>query len=134
MRDPYEPVSPVEAWQADKEQRRMADAQKVGGEVVAQAKDNGLFNTNPVVAANAIVGAIAAVGSILVIGGYVDSSEVEQIKAAAGQIVPAAFIIVSVIAGIWGRMHAYSPKSAAIIAVTNAAAPAGAVPTLDPPP
>jgi fumarate reductase subunit D len=111
----------------------MAD-QKIGGEVIRQANDGGVFNTEPVVAANAIVGIVAAVGSILVIGGYVDSDQVDQLKSAAGQIVPAVFLIASIVAGIWGRMHAYSPKSAAIIAVTNAAAPAGAVPTLDPPP
>lgn len=119
--------SPVAAWQAEKDQ-------KAGQEVRAQAADNGIWNTNPVVAANAIVGAIAAVGSILVIGGYVESGEVDAIKGAAGQIVPAAFLIVSIIAGVWGRMHAYSPKSAAKIAVVNAAAATGAVPVLAPPP
>jgi fumarate reductase subunit D len=108
--------------------------QKVGGAVVRQANDGGVFNTEPVVAANAIVGIVAAVGSILVIGGYIDSEQVDQLKGAAGQIVPAVFLVVSIVAGMWGRMHAYSPRSAAVIAVTNASAPAGAVPTLDPPP
>lgn len=131
MRDPYEPipegVMPLPS-------AAEAEAQAVTRAVQEQADDNGLFNTNPVAAANAITGIIAAVGSILVIGGYVKGSEVDAIKGAAGVIVPAAFVVVSTVAAIWGRAKAYSPKTAAKIAIANAEKPAGATPTLLPPP
>ncbi len=111
----------------------MAD-QKQGGEVVRQAGDNGIWNTEPSVVRGAVVGIVAAIGSILVIGGYVDTGEVDTVKDAAGQIVPAVFIILGIVQAVWTRFSVYSPRSAARIAVANAAKPAGAVPAMDPPP
>src|SRR5215218_5090034 len=134
MRDPYEPVSPVDQWQAEKAQRAADTEQKVGGEVHRQALDNSLMNTDPVLVRTTIVGVVSAILAILVIGGYVTGDEKSAIEDQAGIIVPAVLILAQVIGGIWSRMAAYSPQSAAKIAVANAAAPAGAVPILDPPP
>lgn len=112
----------------------MADEQKVGSEVHRQANDNSIGNTDPVMLRTTIVGVISAVLAILVIGGYVTAGEKSAIEEQAGIIIPAVLILAQVIGGIWSRMAAYSPRSAAKIAVVNALAPAGAVPTLDPPP
>lgn len=131
MRDPYEPVAEHEAWKA---QRVAAEEQKVGEEVHEQATDNGIWNTEPAAAAGAVVSIVAAVGSILVIGGYADNEQIEALKSSAGIIIPACFVIAGAVQAIWTRMKAYSPRSAAKIAVVNAKAPAGAVPVLDPPP
>lgn len=112
----------------------MADEQKVGGAVHAQASDNSLMNTEPAAAAGAVVGIVGAVGSILIIGGYADNAQIDALKNSAGVIVPACFVIAATVQAIWTRFKAYSGRSAARIAVVNATAPAGAVPILDPPP
>jgi hypothetical protein len=116
------------------QQMRVEQEQKVGGEVVRQATDNSLMNTEPAAVAGAVVGIVGAVGSILVIGGYADTGQIDVLKNEAGIIVPACFIIAGTVQAIWTRMKAYSPRSAARIAVANAAATAGSVPALDPPP
>jgi nitrate/nitrite transporter NarK len=105
-----------------------------GPEVVRQATDNSLGNTEPAIVAGAVVGIVGAVGSILVIGGYIDDSQSQQLKDAAGQIIPALFIVAAVVQAAWTRMKVYSPRSAAQIAIVNAKAPAETPPTLVGPP
>lgn len=108
----------------------MTDATKTGGEVVEQARDNSFTNREPAVVAGAVVGVVGAVGSILVIGGYIDEGQKQALADNAGIIVPAVFAIAAVIQTAWTRAKAYSPRSAARIAVANAAAPAGTPPIL----
>jgi len=105
-----------------------------GHEVVKQANDNSIQNTDPALVRGTIVGIVAAVCSILVLGGYIDESQKQSIIDNVGIIVPALVALISIIQAIWTRMAVYSPRSAAKIAVTNAAAPAGTPPTLAPPP
>jgi hypothetical protein len=81
-----------------------------------------------------VVGIVGAAASILVIGGYIDADQSQQLKDAAGQLVPAVLIIVAIIQAVITRLHVYSPKSAANVAVINANAPAGSAPILAPPP
>lgn len=104
-----------------------------GHDVIKQANDNGIFNTNAAAATGAIVGGVGAIGSILVIGGWIQPPEVEQLKGAAGQIVPACFLIAAIVQGVWTRYLVWSGRSAARIAVENAK-PTTTVPTLAPPP
>lgn len=114
--------------------RIVADEQKIGGEVHQQAVDNSVGNTEPVMLRNTIVGVVSALLAILVLGGYVTGDESRELEAQAGIIIPALLLAVQIISGIWSRQGAYSPKSAAEIAIVNASAPMGAAPTLDPPP
>jgi hypothetical protein len=80
--------------------------------------------------AGAVVGIVGAVGSILVIGGYIDEGQRKALQDSAGQIVPAVFVIAAIAQAIFTRMRAYSPRSAAQIAIVNAKAPAGTPATL----
>jgi NADH:ubiquinone oxidoreductase subunit 6 (subunit J) len=112
----------------------MTDSTLTGAAVVEQSEDNSLGNTEPVVSAGAVVGFISAVASVLVIGGWIGEDQKRQLESSAGVIVPALLLIVPIVASIIGRMKAYSPRSAARIAVNNAAAPAGTAPTISSPP
>jgi hypothetical protein len=105
-----------------------------GHEVVQQARDNSITNTDPAMVRGAVVGIVTAVGSILVIGGYISEDQKQALADNAGVIVPALFAIAAVVQAIWTRMSVYSPRTAAKIAVANAVAPAGSPPTLAPPP
>lgn len=105
-----------------------------GHEVVRQATDNSPMNTEPAMVAGAVVGIVGAVGSILVIGGYIDEGQRKALQDSAGQIVPAVFVIAAIAQAIFTRMRAYSPRSAAQIAIVNAKAPAGTPATLIGPP
>lgn len=103
-------------------------------EVIEQAHDNSLPNTEPAIVAGAVVGIVGAVGSILVIGGYIDADQKKALEDSAGQIVPAVIVIAAIVQAIITRVRAYSPRTAARIALVNAKAPAGAAPTLIGPP
>lgn len=106
----------------------------IGRDVTKQATDNSLGNTEPAIVAGAVVGIVGAVGSILVIGGYIDEDQRKALQDSAGQIIPALFVIAAIVQAIITRMRAYSPRSAAQIAIVNAQAPAGTPPTLVGPP
>lgn len=115
----------------------MAD-QKIGGEVVAQAHDNGIWNTDPLVAKAAVIGVATSVCLALGAFGIVTEEQRLTIIEQVGNVTYGLFvvlpIVVSLVTAAWARLSVYSPRSAAKIAVANAAAPAGSVPTLDPPP
>jgi hypothetical protein len=111
----------------------MTDA-LTGHPVVKIANDASLPNTEPALITGSVVGIVGAAASILVIGGYIDADQSQQLKDAAGQLVPAVLIIVAIIQAVITRLHVYSPKSAANVAVINANAPAGSAPILAPPP
>lgn len=109
-----------------------------GSEVIEQARDNSIWNTEPVVAKAAVVGITTSVLIALGAFGLVSEEQRTVIIEQVGNITYGVFVIlplvISLLTALWGRLSAYSPRSAAKIAVANAAAPAGAVPTLDPPP
>jgi hypothetical protein len=105
-----------------------------GHPVVKIANDASLPNTEPALITGSVVGIVGAVASILVIGGYIDAEQSQQLKDAAGQLVPAVLVIAAIVQAVITRLHVYSPKSAATVAVINAESPAGTPPTLAPPP
>lgn len=103
-------------------------------EVRAQANDSSPLNTDPALVRGAVVGIVGAVASILVIGGYIDEGQKQALVDNVGVIVPAVLVIASVIQAVWTRLAVYSPRTAARIAVVNAAQPSGSAPTLLSPP
>lgn len=104
-----------------------------GREVIQQAADNSVGNTEPALVRGAVVGVVTVVGSILVLGGYIDESQKQSLIDNIGVIIPAVFAIAAVVQAFWTRFGVYSPRSAAKIAVLNAS-PATIAPTLAPPP
>src|SRR5215207_8635557 len=112
----------------------MTNDQKVGGEVVEQATDNSIFNAEPAVVRGAVISVVCAFAALLVVGGVLDQGQKEALEQNAGTIAVAVMVILPILQSIWTRFAVYSPRSAAKIAVVNAAAPARTVPTLDPPP
>jgi hypothetical protein len=115
----------------------MADI-KTGNQVVAQANDNSLFNTEPVVAKAAVVGIATSILIALGAFGLVTEEQRNTIVEQVGNITVGIFIVapflIQIATALWQRLSAYSPRSAAKIAVDNAAAPIGTPPVLDPAP
>ena len=109
----------------------MTDPVLTGHEVVEQAHDNSIFNTDPALVRGAVVGIVSAVASILVIGGYIDEAQKQALSENAGIIIPAFFAIAAVVQAAWTRAGVYSPRSAAKVAVESAVKGS---PTLAPPP
>ncbi len=108
--------------------------QKAGVEVREQARDSSLFNAEPAVVRGAVISIVGAIATLLVVSGVLDPDQKKQLEENAGTIAVAVLVILPILQSIWTRFAVYSPRSAAKIAVTNATAPAGAVPVLDPPP
>jgi|SRR6188768_395849 len=111
----------------------MADM-KVGQEVRAQSVDNSFGNTEPVLQAGTLTGVVSAILAILLIGNVIDEDQRKVLEENIGIIIPALIFIAPVIASLIGRLRAYSPRSAAKIAVANSNSAAGSAPILDPPP
>ena len=101
-----------------------------GKEVRAQANDDSIQNTEPVMLRSTIVGIVSAVLAILVLSGVITGDERQAIEDNIGVIIPALLLLAPVLSGIWSRFGAFSPRSVARVAVRNAAAPAGAQPTI----
>lgn len=112
----------------------MADEQKVGREVLAQANDNSVWNTEPAVVRGAVISVVGAIGTLLVVSGVLDADQKQALEDNAGTIAVAVLLIVPIVQSVWTRFAVYSGRSAARIAVATATKPGGAVPTLDPPP
>lgn len=105
-----------------------------GREVVRQAHDDSLDNREPV-ALRGIIGQVVAVAvALLVYKGILEPDEGAAIGVQSDLIVGAVMVLVSVVTIAAQRARAYAPKTAAEIAVKNAAAPVGAAPTLVTPP
>lgn len=104
---------------------------KTPSEVVAQAQDNSVWNTDPALVKGTVVGLVTAVGSILVIGGYIDETQKQALADNAGVIVPAVLGIAAVVQAVWTRRSVWAPRTAAQAAVVSAKT---GVPTLIPPP
>lgn len=103
-------------------------------EVYAQANDKSIFNREPALVRGAVVSIVGAVATILVVSGVLDETQKRQLEDNAGTIAVAVLVIVPILQSLWTRMVAYSPKTAAEIAVVNAAQPSGSAPTLLGPP
>lgn len=112
----------------------MAEDQKTGVEVREQAKDSSWLNAEPAVVRGAVISIVGALATLLVVGGVLDTDQKKQLEENAGTIAVAVMVILPILQSVWTRFAVYSPRSAAKIAVANAAKPSGAVPTLDPPP
>jgi uncharacterized membrane protein len=108
--------------------------QKAGGEVVAQAGDNSIWNAEPAVVRGAVISIVGLVATLLVMSGVLTPEQKQQLEDNAGTIAVAVLLILPILQSIWTRLAVYSPRSAAKIAMSNASKPAGAAPTLDPPP
>jgi hypothetical protein len=128
MRDPYEPVPEYVA------RPTLTEDTKVGQEVNAQARDNSLFNTEPAVVRGGVISIVGALATLLVVGGVLDPGQKQQLEDNAGTIAVAVMVILPILQSVWTRFAVYSPRSAAKVAVVNAARPAGDAPTLNPPP
>lgn len=107
-------------------------------EVVAQSRDNGIMNTEPLVAKAAVVGVVTSICIAAGAFGLVTEEQRTIIVEQVGNITVAVFILlpllVSLVNSLWGRLSAFSPRTAAKIAVINAEQPAGSPPTLLSPP
>lgn len=99
---------------------------KVGQEVVNQANDDSLLNTEPLVAKAAVVGVATSVLVALGAFGLVTEEQRTTITHAVGELTYYLFVllplIVSLVTGLWARLSTFSPRSAARIAVANAGA------------
>lgn len=109
-------------------------SEKTGAAVVAQARDNSIWNTEPAVARGAIIAIVGGLAAILVAFGVLDADQKQVLEENAGAIAVAVLIIVPILQSVWTRLAVWSPKTVAEIAIENATAPAGAAPTLIPPP
>jgi hypothetical protein len=112
----------------------MTDQDLTGKEVVAQAHDDSILNREPALARGAVVAIVTALASILVIGGWIDETQKQDLVDNVGILVPALLAIIAIAQAVWTRAAVYSPRTTARVAVANAIAPAGAPPTLLPPP
>ncbi len=111
---------------------------ETGNEVRQQARDNSLFNTEPVVAKAAVVGFVTSVCIALGAFGLVTEEQRNIIVEQVGNITFGIFVvgplILSLLTALWQRLSAFSPRTAARIAVLNASKPAGSDPSLLSPP
>lgn len=108
----------------------MTDTTLTGHEVVEQAKDNSVWNTEPAVVRGAVISIVGAIGTILVVSGILDTDQKQQLQDNAGTIAVAVVLILPILQGIWTRFGAWSGRSAARIALVNAKAPADTPPIL----
>jgi hypothetical protein len=117
-------MDPVKEWQAEK-------AQRAGAEVVEQAEDNSIWNTEPAVVRGAVISIVGAIATLLVVGGVLDANQKRTLEDNAGTIAVAVAVIVPILQSVWTRLAVWSGRTAARNAVESAVA---GVPTLDPPP
>ena len=89
-------------------------------DVREQASDGNVLNTEPAVVKGAVIAFIGAIGAIAVIGGWLTNDEVKQLQDQAGIIIPALFVVLSIVQAIWTRASVWSPRSAARAAVASA--------------
>jgi hypothetical protein len=111
----------------------MTDA-LTGHEVVRQAADDSLGNTEPVALTQTIMQIIGVVVAVLVFKGYIQPNEGAFITAQSVILIGAIISLSAFVGAALGRARAYAPKTAATIAIVNAKAPAGTPPTLLSPP
>jgi hypothetical protein len=105
-----------------------------GTEVYAQASDNSIFNADPAIVRGAVISIVGLIAGLLVMTGVLSAEQKQVLEDNAGAIAVAVITILPILQAIWTRFAVYSPRTAAQIAVTNAAKPTGAAPTLEGPP
>jgi hypothetical protein len=99
-----------------------------------QANDDSLENTEPVALRGVIGSVIAFALMFLVYQGWITGDQSTTVKEQTEKIIDAILIILPIGMALLARARAYSPKTAAVIAIENAEKPAGASPTLVSPP
>lgn len=109
-----------------------------GSAVEAQARDNSILATDPLVAKAAVIGIATSVLIALGAFGLVSEEQRTVIIEQVGNITYGVFVVlplvIAMVTALWARLSVYSPRTAARIAVANAAQPAGSEPTLLSPP
>jgi peptidoglycan/LPS O-acetylase OafA/YrhL len=105
-----------------------------GDEVRAQAVDNGIMNTEPLVAKATVVGVVSSLLVALGAFGLVTDEQRTVIIEQVGNITYGLFVIapfvITMVSALWGRLSAYAPRTAALIALANLRKPPGSEPTL----
>ena len=108
---------------------------KTGAEVIEQAHNTSIWNTEPVVAKAAVVGVTTSVLIALGAFGIVTEEQRTVIIEQVGNITYGVFVIlpliISLLTALWSRLSAFSPRTAARSAVASAQS---GVATLSPPP
>lgn len=111
-------------------------AELTGREVVAQAHDNSLMNTEPLVAKAAVVGVATSVLIAAGAFGLVTEEQRTVIIEQVGNVTYGVFVIlplvIAMVTALWARLSAYAPRTVARIAIQNA--PNIATATLQSPP
>jgi uncharacterized membrane protein len=109
-----------------------------GDEVVAQSQDNSWWNRDPLLVKAAVVGVTTSILLALGAFGLVSEEQRGAITHAVGETVYWAFVllplVISFTTALWARLSVVSPRTAAKIAVRNAALPTGSAPTMLTPP
>lgn len=107
---------------------------KTGEEVREQARDPSWLNRDPAIVRGAVISLVGAVATVLVVAGVLDTEQKRVLEDNAGIIALAVLTVVPIVQAAWTRASVYSPRTAAKIAVANAALPSGAQPSLVTPP
>ena len=107
---------------------------KIGSAVIAQARDNSWWNKDPVVMKGIVAGGATSICIALGAFGIISEEQRTTIVEQVGNLTVAVFVIAPIVittgTALWQRLSAWSPRSAARIAVLNAEAPAGSPPVL----
>jgi hypothetical protein len=94
-----------------------------GAEVIEQANDDSILNTEPAAVRGIVVGAAGGVTMLLVVFGVMGEEQRQPIILAVGETAfwgfTAVVTIVPIVQGLWTRLRTYSPKTAAEVAVEN---------------
>lgn len=96
----------------------MSEATK-RAEVVAVAKDDSWWNREPAVLRGAVVSVVGSVATVAVVAGWLPQEQKQLLEDNAGTIVVAVAAIIPIAQGLWTRLKAFAPKTAATIAVVN---------------
>jgi hypothetical protein len=105
-----------------------------GDEVREIAVDNGIMNTEPLVAKAAVVGVATSLLVALGAFGLVTEEQRTVIIEQVGNVTYGLFVIapfvISIGTALWGRLSTFAPRTAARIAIANLRQPPLSEPTL----
>lgn len=111
---------------------------KTGAEVIRQSRNDSWWNKDPLLMKAAVVGVTGSICLALGAFGIVSEEQRLTIIETIGNITYGVFTLLplffAIVTALWARLSVFSPRTAAKIAVANAAAPSGAAPTLLSPP
>jgi hypothetical protein len=111
----------------------MTDNSITGAAVMKVANDTSLVNTEPVALTQALMQIIGVIVAVLVFKGYIEPEEGTFITAQSIILLGGIISVAALIGSALGRARAYSPRTAASIAVDNASSLVTA-PVMSPPP